>query len=151
MMQSFFVSQWCLSWFSKPWIHQNIHRQPSCRPTPLPAAILWDEPVHLGCWLCSKESWLWQKASTHHVTVWYSNPLSPHFLRTTPTIPTTMTTSHLSCDPGVMIQFADMLGCDITRRRLSWLYTRSVVLQARHWQHTPATWSASYTLRKWSL
>jgi hypothetical protein len=38
------------------------------------------------------------------VTVWYSNPLSPHFLHTTPTIPCTMTTSRLYFDPRAILQ-----------------------------------------------
>jgi len=47
---------------------------------------------------------------------------------------------------------ADTLGCNVTRRWLSWLDTCSPSsYRARHWQHTSETWSASYMLHKWSL
>lgn len=57
----------------------------------------------LGVHCAPAESWLWQKASTHHMTIRYINPLSP-VLQTTPTVPSTMTTYHLYFDPGAIFQ-----------------------------------------------
>jgi len=46
----------------------------------------------------------------------------------------------------------DTLGCNVTRRWLSWFDTCSALShRARQWQHISETWSASYTLHKRSL
>jgi hypothetical protein len=77
--------------------------------SPLPAAILWDEPVHLGwrpSWMLIMLSRVLTGKRLRPTTwqFWYSNPLSPHFLQTTPTIPRTTTTCHLYFDPGAIFQ-----------------------------------------------
>ena len=107
----FFASRWYLYRFSKQCNHQNDRRQPARLPTPPHFQqwfhemnlFVWDDG-HPGCRLCSAESWLWQNASTHHMRVWYINPLSLYFPQTTPTVPSTTITYHLYFDPGVIFQ-----------------------------------------------
>jgi hypothetical protein len=102
---SFFASQWYLYWFSKQLKinrHVTQHLSTSGSDSVEINLFVWDDG-HPVCWLRSAESWLWQKASTHHVTVWYSNPLS-HFLHTTPTVLCAVTTSRLYFDTRAIFQ-----------------------------------------------
>lgn len=121
-MMQFFASQWYLYWFSKQLkINRHVaqHLSTSGNDSVEINLFVWDDG-HPGCWSRPAESWLWQKASTHHVTLWYSNPLSPHYPHTTPTVPCTVTTSRLYFDPKAIFQVCRHI-------RVQWYETLTVV------------------------
>ena len=121
--------------------------------SPLLAVILWDESAHLGWW----PSWMLIMLSCVltdkrlQPTMWqFGRAIHCHHVSCRPHQQFQVLWPHATC---ILIQkhclkFVDMLGCDVMRQWLSWLDTCSVVLQARHWQHTCETCSARYMPHK---